>query len=553
MIELSVLVGGKAGDGINEAGMIISRILNQLGYRLYQYLDYQSLIRGGHNFSIVRASKDKIAAHKDKVNFLLALNQETIDFHEWRLEKDSFVIYNADEVKTDQPGCFGLPLKEIIKETGAPTIARNSILIGGFCKIAGIEWEVLETIIRREVPRDVDLNLKVARQGYDSAEEKMKMKPLRNNPLPVITGNEIIGLGLIKGGLDAYVAYPMTPSSGVLHFLAHKAEDFSLKVVHPENEIATILMAQGFAYVGERVACGTSGGGFCLMHEGLSLAGMAEMPVVVVVSQRVGPSTGVPTYTAQGDLHFVMNAGQGEFTRLVIAPGDAEQAYFWSATALALSWKYQVPTIILSDKTLSESAYSFDLEAVEEPKEAEPVVWEGGEIYQRYLRTNSGVSPLAFPPNPYAIVKVNSYAHLESGITTEDASEICSNQDKSLRKEEALIKELNDYPSVNVYGDLNSSTALLCWGSNKGVCAELGHKYHLRVVQPVVLNPFPIQKFEKAFFGVKKTICVEGNSTGQLARLMRNFNLQVDEKILKYDGRPFSIEYLDDKLREVTK
>ena len=188
-------------------------------------------------------------------------------------------------------------------------------------------------------------------------------KSKTKEPLPIITGNQAISLGLIKAGLGAYVAYPMTPSSSVLDFMARYAKDFGLKVVHPESEIAVMLMAQGFAYAGVKAAVGTSGGGFCLMTEGLSLAGMAEMPVVVVMAQRTGPSTGLPTYTAQGDLHFVLNAGQGEFPRFIVAPGDAEEAYYWAGVALNLAWKFQVPSFILTDKIVSESQYSFDIES----------------------------------------------------------------------------------------------------------------------------------------------------------------------------------------------
>lgn len=554
MDEFSVLVGGKAGDGINEAGMIIARLYNQLGYCLYQYLDYQSLIRGGHNFAIVRAAGKKIGACRDRVDFLLALNQDTIDRHGWRLKENSVVIFDSDEVKSGFDGGVGLPLKTMAKEAGAPSIARNAGLIGAFSKAAGIEWDIVEEVLRKEIPKSIDENLEVARRGRDGVDFDGRKAERRSYPCcPVITGNELIGLGLLRGGLDAYVAYPMTPSSGILHFLAKVAGEFEIKVVHPENEIAVILMAQGFAYAGKRAALGTSGGGFCLMAEGMSLAGMAEMPLVVVVSMRAGPSTGVPTYTAQSDLHFVMNAGQGEFTRLVIAPGDIEQAYYWSATSLSLAWKYQIPVILLSDKTLSESAYSFNMGEVREIPEIGPVLAEGEGEYRRYLRTDDGISPLAFPPKSGAVVKANGYAHQESGITTEDAGEIKAVQDKSLRKEESLKRELESLSAVRTYGPEDASLALLCWGSNKPVCAELAEKLGLRVVQPVVLNPFPKRQFEEALRGVERTISIESNSTGQLARLIRCYGFEADDLILKYDARPFTVDDLEDRLMEVTR
>ena len=207
---------------------------------------------------------------------------------------------------------------------------KNTCILGGFCKTVGIDWAILEEVLKKHIPKNLELNLKVAKRGYDSAMEFCSIEKLNSPALPILSGNQAIALGLIKAGLQAYVAYPMTPSSSLLDFMARFAPDFGLKVVHPENEIAVMLMAQGFAYAGQKAAVGTSGGGFCLMTEGLSLAGMAEMPVVIMMGQRTGPSTGLPTYTAQSDLHFILNAGQGEFPRFVIAPGDAQDAYYWS-------------------------------------------------------------------------------------------------------------------------------------------------------------------------------------------------------------------------------
>ena len=263
----------------------------------------------------------------------------------------------------------------------------------------------------------------------------------------------------------------MTPTSNLLHFLAASAEEFGVKVLHPESEIAAILMALGFAAAGERAAVGTSGGGFCLMTEGMSLAGMAELPVVIVLGQRPGPSTGLPTYTSQADLDFARAAGQGEFTRLVVAPGTTEEAYFWSASALNLSWRYQIPAVVLVDKTLCEGTFSFNLPAAGAAREEE-TPGGGGDGYRRYLDTESGVSPLAFPPDPGAAIKINSYEHDESGFTTELPETTIRMQRKRLRKGAALAAELERSPSVTVRGDASSKTAVLSWGSNAGVCAE---------------------------------------------------------------------------------
>jgi 2-oxoglutarate ferredoxin oxidoreductase subunit alpha len=557
MDDFSILIGGKAGDGIDKAGLIIARILNQLGYRLYIYRDYPSIIRGGHTFSIIRASKNKIATHLNKVDFLLALNQDCVDFHKDKFKETTFVIYDSDLVKSESlPAgrqALGLPLGKIIKEEDAPAVMRNSCIIGGFCKAIGLKWDILERVFKKNIHKEIDLNLKVALRAYNEAREFVKVETLLNKRLPVLTGNEAIALGLIKGGLKAYIAYPMTPSSSILHFLAESADDFSLKVIHPESEIAVILMALGFSYAGERVAVGTSGGGFCLMTEGLSLAGMAELPIVIVVGQRPGPSTGVPTHTAQSDLHFVLNAGQGEFPRFLVSPGDAEEAYFWSCVALNTSWKYQIPSIILADKSLCEGVYSFDIDSIGEMEEENPILWDKKESYKRYLDTETGVSPLSFVPDKEAIIKVDSYAHDEFGITTEEAQEIKSMQDKRLRKSQYLMKELEKYDPVKIYGNKNSSVALICWGSNKGVCVEAAENLGLKVIHPVVLSPFPIKEFQDSLSGVQNLICVENNSTAQLASLINRYGFRVNEKILKYDGRPFSLDELEERLKDLVK
>lgn len=550
MEDFSTFIGGIAGDGINEAGVTVGRLFNRLGYRIYMYYDYPSLIRGGHNFSLIRASRHKIGTHKEKVDVLIALNQETLEKHRERLKDNSFVIYDADKVKPQElksEGC-GLSISQILKEEGAISIMKNSCILGCFCKVVGIEWQVLEEVMRKHIPKKLEMNLKVARRGWDSAVEFCRIEKLDQESIPVMTGNQAIGLGLIRAGLKAYIAYPMTPSSSLLDFMAQSAPNFGLKVLHPENEIAVMLMAQGFAYAGIKAAVGTSGGGFCLMTEGLSLAGQAEMPVVIMMAQRTGPSTGLPTYTAQGDLHFILNAGQGEFPRFVASPGDAEEAYYWSGMALNMAWKYQVPAFILTDKSVSEGLYSFDTSAAGNVKEASPFLWDGQGEYHRYKYTETGVSPLAYPTRKGQVVKANGYGHDEHGITAEDPKITVKMADKRLLKGEALAKEMQNYETVKVHGKGDSETALLCWGSNKGVCIEAAERFGLKAVQVVVLSPFPVEELKRALKGAERVMAVEGNSTAQLARLAGFYGIHVDEKILKYDGRPFS---LDDLVLEI--
>ncbi len=547
--EVSVLIGGKAGDGINSAGALIAQLLNHLGYYIYVYFDYPSLIRGGHNFAVIRASGHPIGTCRDSIDFILALSQETITHHLPQAHEGVAVILDADRVKAWGQA---LSLKTILTAEKAPEIMGNSVIIGGFAKAAGIDWKTVEDVLRAHIRKGADQNLLVAKRAYEQIQTVHCIERLPAPPRPLLTGNEAIALGLIRGGLDAYVSYPMTPSSSLLHFLAEEKDRFGITVVHPENEIAVILMALGFAYAGKRAAVGTSGGGFCLMTEGLSLSGMAEIPLVLVVSQRTGPSTGLPTYTGQSELLFVLHAGQGEFPRLIVAPGDAEAAYSWSAVAMDIAWRYQIPAFILSDKTLSEGTYSRGTDdSPGFPPVGEQPPWDGSVPYLRYADTPSGVSPLAVPGTKDAIVKVNSYVHDEAGYTAEDGEITRKMAEKRQRKWDGLSREMSRYPAVNVHGAVGAPVALLCWGSTKGVCCESGTRLGLRVVQPVVLSPFPVAQLKKALAGVNRIICVEENATAQLATLAGQQGIIVHDSVLRFDGRPFTCDSLEAELRKV--
>jgi len=547
-----MLIGGKAGFGIDKAGQIIAAIFNRRGYRIYVYRDYPSIIRGGHTFSLIRASATRRDAHEGHVDYLLALDQETFDLHKGRLKSEAVVIYDNDAVKVselpDGIRTIGSPLAKVVKEEAAPDISRNTCIIAILCKTIGIDWGLAEEALRRYISKDIEANIKAGSRAYRESPSLTEFGAIDQRPHPLVSGNEAISLGLLKGGLKAYLAYPMTPSSPILHYLAHVAEEFSLKVIHPENEIAVMLMALGFSFAGERVAVGTSGGGFCLMTEGLSFSGMAELPIVVILGQRPGPSTGLPTYSCQTELNFALSAGQGEFTRFVVAPGDPEEAYYWSSEALNIAWKYQIPSIILSDKDLAEATYSFDEAALATAQERPPFLWDRSQAYKRYADTETGISPLAFPSEKDAIIKINSYEHDESGITTENGAITKKMEDKRLRKERLLREDLTSLQTVRVHGDKDAKTALLCWGSAKGVCVEAAQELGLKVVQVVVFAPFPFEEVAQALAGAKKVIAVEYNATAQCARLVRARGIAIHEEVLKYDGRPFSSDELTKKI-----
>ena len=365
----------------------------------------------------------------------------------------------------------------------------------------------------------------------------------------ILAGNQAIALGAIAGGLDTYYAYPMTPASTILHYLADLAPKFGIAVVHPESEIAVINMAIGSSFSGAKSMVGTSGGGFSLMVEGFSLAGMTEAPVLVVLSMRCGPATGVPTYTEQADLKFALSAGHGDFLRIVASPGSIQEAFYLSAEMLDLVWKFQTPGILLTEKHLSESSMTVDLD-LEKTRWAKPKLFEKNEDYKRYLDTEDGISPMIFPPHQQ-LIKWNSYEHDEMGFTTEDAEKITTMKNKRSKKVSSFIDYMrNELKTVNIYGD--DGPVIFTYGSTTMSVLEALKfgKINARVVQPIYLNPFPSWNFSE--YRNQKAIVVEMSSSGQFADFLKEKANIVDQKVIKkYDGRPFDPIGLSNKLKEV--
>ena len=543
--EFSVLIGGKAGDGISQAGQLISSVFSSLGYHVYQYVDYPSLIRGGHNFCIIRAAEFPVAAFRSGINALIALDQQTVDLHARKLSEGGVIIYDSDRVRTSGEGISLAPL--IQAHEGIP-IMGNTAIVSALFRYLGLSWKCIEPILRKKLPKQTEKNLQIARAAWDLITPKWAIPVPGGISRPFFSGNEWIGLGLLLGGLDAYIAYPMTPSSGILHFLASVADETGIQVYHPESEIAVILMALGFSYAGKKVAVGTSGGGFCLMTEGLSLAGQAEIPIVIIVAQRTGPSTGLPTYTAQSDLMFIRHAGQGEFPRWIAAPATPQEALFLSAEAIRIAWQFQIPAIILSDKSFSEGLFT----GASELPDISPISFADPAFpYRRYEDTQDGISPLLFPPHPHEIVKVNSYTHDVEGITTEDPHITMLMADKRKRKARALQEHIDVQESVIIAGEKSAPVCVIAWGSVRGQVMELVTDNSFRLVSPLILEPFPIKTFKAAIEGSQKIIIVEESATGQIDKILKEHGITPDELILRYDGRPSSIEELQNLIRRV--
>lgn len=546
MKEYSILIGGEAGDGSRKAGLIIAKLLSHYGYRVFIYEDYQSVIKGGHSFSLIIASKERVSASKEKIDFLLALNKDTAKRHIRKISEKKNIIYNSDDLSLSDG--VGISIEKITKEFGGIPIMKNIALVASFAKIIGIDWITVKKVIKSELLKLTNQNVKIAQAAYNRTKQIEKIKKLSSKSLPLISGNEAIALGALNAGLEAYVGYPMTPVTGILNYMSSIAQEYGLKVIHPENEIAVINMAIGLSFSGKRVMIATSGGGFALMNEALSLAAQAEVPLVIVEGQRMGPSTGVPTYGGQSDLLYILNSGHGDFRKFIVAPGDAEEAFYLTGLALNISWKYQIPSIVISDKDLCESTYSFDENLAGTSDLVKPIFWDGKGEYRRYSITKDGISPLAFPGRKQAVIKGTSYEHNETGIAIEDEKNIRAMQKKRALSFRFLKKEVEKIKSVKIYGNKKSSIALIVWGSVKGVALEATKETEIKMIQPIIMDPFPEKQMKQALNGVKKVIVAELNSRGQLALFLKQYGIKT-ESILKSTGRPFTVDELVGKIK----
>ncbi|MEY4731768.1 MAG: hypothetical protein RL681_714 [Candidatus Parcubacteria bacterium] len=548
---LTVAIGGAAGDGVREAGASLGTLLTDLGLYAHLSFKYPSLIRGGHNYSRISFSREKVFYDYNHLDVLIALNGDSVKRHIGHLNPDAIVFADAfqpDELATLGQNAVVLPLAEFAKSINASPITRSSVALGAFCYLLDLPLPKMVDVLHRIFQgKESDANIKLAEMGYECL-QKLGFRHTKSiTPAPpseakeFVEGNSALARGLVAAGLNAYLAYPMTPATSILHFLAKKQDEYGIKVIQPENEISVINMALGMGYGGKRVAIGTATGGFALMQEAFSLAGMTEIPIVVAVSQRYAPATGAPTHSSQADLRFVLHAGHGEFPRIVMAPGDPEEAFQCGMDALNLAWKYQLPVIVLLDKHVSENSMTSTLPSngtIERGRLVDRV--EGD--YRRYAITDDGVSPLAFPGTPNAIIKVSSYEHDEEGIATEVMDTIKAMQDKRFAKSPYLARECADHDSVKVYGDAGSSNVVVFWGSTKATILEAAK--HLekpaKLVQIVWLEPFPYERVAQELSGARAIVDVEGNRGGQLAGLIREkTGIDIQKKILHYDSRPF--------------
>lgn len=576
---INILIAGPAGSGIEAVSHSFALSFTREGLFAHTTSEYENIIRGGHNFSAVRISNQKITSHNSVFDIVIALDKRSVAEHVHQVADHGAVIFDStkatiEDVRAQIPDfehieIFGVPLQQLAEEAGMKLTA-NVVAAGAALAVMDRDpatfKTVLKTIFEKKGEEIVEINYKALEMGFNYIKEHSKLHvPFTakgdGKKRFLMNGNEAIALGCIKGGLKYLAAYPMTPGSTIMTTLAKEARNYDLVVTHVEDEIAAVNMAIGAGYTGVRAATSTSGGGFALMAEAVGFSSMIEAPVVIFNAQRPGPSTGLPTRTAQADLRMAIHCGQGDFPRMVIAAGDHEDAVKLSIQAFNYAEKYQIPVIVLTDKYLADGFATCEVDIAEGVEiERGKVFSEGVKNFEsnvdgrfpRYADSADGVSVRSIPGQKGGEHTATSYEHDAYGQPVEEAEDVKIMMEKRWRKMEAMEKEI---PAPVVFGG-NAKTILFIWGSTKGpaleaqkILAEKG--IAVDVVQMQYLHPFKKEAVKRLLSG-KKVICIEGNQSGQLESiLMENTGIKADHSIRNYYGRPMTGEWIAGEILNV--
>ena len=570
--DFSMAIGGEAGQGIATPGDIIARLIVRRGLHLNTFNAFQSLIRGGHIFLTLRISEKPVYSYGDKLDLLLCLNQDTMDRHLRLMGPGTRTIFNSDSVEPGEAGegaqLCPMPITELTK-MGRNPLVQNTVALGAVMALLGLDFQDLQDALTHRFQRQgqavIDQNVNVAGIGYEYAAANFERFPHEiptgPKPLGVWAGNDAIAMGAAAAGVKFYAAYPMSPATGVLHWMAQNARDLGIMVRQAEDEIAVANMVIGAAHTGCRAMCATSGGGFALMTEAIGSAGMMEIPAVFVNVQRAGPSTGVPTKTEQGDLWQALGASQGDYERIIVAPFDALDAFNTIPEIFNLVDRYQCPGIVLSDLLISEGRFSVDLDDID----MHPTIDRGELItehsstdgYMRYLNTETGVSPRATPGLEGYVHVVATDEHDEDSILISDEYTDPHKRRKMVEKRARKIADLtNQVPPPTLAGPEDADVTLIGWGSTYGVIKEAIVQLEERGVTvnhlPVRwIVPFHGEAVSEILSRSKLKIVVENNYSGQFYRYMRSeTGLSVDGHIRKYDGEPFMPHHIADGVME---
>jgi 2-oxoglutarate ferredoxin oxidoreductase subunit alpha len=568
--EVSIRIGGEAGQGMNLMSRLLGKTLLRRGFHVFIHHDIMSRIRGGHNYSQIRFSSKQALCPADKVDILVCLDSNTLRLYRDTLGALTVFDPSAVEEVPDGHRFLAVPMSEIAEEIGGNARMANSVACGALFHLIGQNIEgyidILGEAFKDKGEEIVEANRKCARAGFEYARDNYKIVPaFESSPHDegsrmLMTGSEAMALGALASNLRFYSAYPMSPATPVMEFLAARQDDFGLVVEQAEDEISAINMAIGASFAGARSMVATSGGGMALMVEGISLAGMTETPVVIIDCQRPGPATGLPTRTEQADLLFAVHGAHGEFARAVLAPATAEEAFYMVNRAHYLAEKYQMPVFVMGDQFLNDSSWTvgeFDLDTLRMGrigilKEAEAIS-KDPYTYMRYEDNVTGITPRILPGTKKQVLYADSDEHSEEGHITESADVRSGMVDKRLRRMSTLRSELEE---PIIYPDSDREIYLLSWGSTWGAVKEavellraadvdIGY-IHFSEIYPVREGLFSEEFLDKAVL-----ISVENNATGQLARLLKmEAGIETIGHIGKFDGRPFTPAELAESIIE---
>jgi len=575
----AISIGGAAGQGIATPGDIFATIFTRRGLHLNAYNAYQSIIRGGHTFLTIRTGPERVTNMGDRLDLLIPLNQDAMDRHLRLLSAGAACIYNEETIR---PGAAAegvqlcpLPVSKLADIT-RNKVAQNTLALGAGLSMMGIGFQALEEVLTQQFRKKgeavVAENVGVARAGYDYATSNFKpfshSLPKTENRYAVLSGNIAMAMGGAAAGVKFYCAYPMSPSTGVLHWMAAHARKAGIMVRQVEDEIGVINMAIGAAHAGVRAMCATSGGGFALMSEGLGMSAMTETPVVVIDCQRAGPSTGVPTKTEQGDLWQMLGAAFGDYPRVIAAPLDIRDCFRLIPEMFNVVDRFQCPGLVLCDLLLSEGRLSVD------PKDLDfnPPIDRGELItrsdggtsgagtdgaYLRYRITESGISPRAIPGVAGYTHTMATDEHDEDGVLISDEftnpTKRRAMMEKRMRKVAGIEAAI---PPPDLRGPRDAEVTLIGWGSTTGVIEEA---CEILNEQGISANQLPIRWLVplhgEAILDLLKssrhTLIVENNYSGQFARYLRSETSYVpDGYIRKYDGEPFMPHHIVEAVKE---
>lgn len=560
-MNYTIRICGEAGQGIQTTGEGFSRLFSSLGYNVFSFQDYESRIRGGHNFYQITFGTDEVYAPKKFLDLILTFDKKGLGYKDI-LHDDGIVIYDADSIKQSESDerFINCPFRDMLKGAGLKNMFENIASFALVSNIYSIDkkyvYKVIQDIFSDKSEDILEQNMKAIDIGYTHEIKKKIDLPASNNESKILLdGVKGVGIGAIGSGCKFYSAYPMTPSTGVFQYVGSQAEKYNIVVEQAEDELSAINMTLGASFAGVRAMTGTSGGGFALMNEAISLSGMTETPIVMLLSQRPGPATGFPTRTEQGELLYAIHAGHGDFPKVVFAPGDPIECALLTNKAFDLAEKYQIPAIVLTDQHLVDSFYSYEKDLKIDLKNHDYRLRSAEfESYQDYKRhkfldfsKDNPLSPLAVPGDSKQLVFTDSDEHDEDGHITEDG-EVRKKQleRRYFWKIENLKKEISP---PKIYGNKNSKIVLVGFGSNLGILKEIANNKKLSICTIHYSELFPLPLKENSEEVLKKllnayvTICIENNASGQFQKLIESeYRFKFSNNIRKFDGRPFNYD-----------